>query len=455
MSDNTALNTATESLQSLYGEKKDAILRSAPSLMNERRAMALDAFVAQGVPSKKVENYKYTSLVEVFDRKWEVVPSREEAHLNLAEVFECEVPDLDTHTILMVNGWYSPKNQTSDLAKGVTICSLQEAITAHPEKVNEVLYQFTDETKDPVLALNSMFAQDGLFIHVDKNVVLERPIQVINLLSGESDRMCTQRNVVLLEKGSEVKLAFCDHTLSDHSFVFNNMTEVLVKENASLDVYNVQNQSNNTINLGGINIEQKSNSNVLTHALVLHGGLIRNNLTINLNGENASANMYGISVADKEQHVDNFTTIYHAVPRCNSNQVYKNVMSGNSVGGFTGCIHVLPYAEKTAAFQQNNSLLLTETAQMNTKPQLIIDNDDVKCSHGATVGQVDEEALFYLRSRGIGEDEARLMMIFAFAHDVLSNVRILPLRDRIDELLEKRLRGESSPCDSCSIECNS
>ncbi|QZT35740.1 Fe-S cluster assembly protein SufD [Halosquirtibacter xylanolyticus] len=455
MSDKNAINNATTALETLFLEKRDAIANNAPAFLNERRGCALESFLTQGVPSKKVENYKYTNLVEVFDKPWDIIASKDDANIDIEEVFECDVPDLDTFTILMVNGWYYPKNNLEALPEGVTVCSLQDALNQHKELVEEVLCRYTDNAKDPVLALNGMFAQDGLFVHIAKNVVLERPLQVINLLNGDSDRMCSQRNVVLLEQGSQAKIAVCDHTLSSNAFVFNNMTEVLLKENASLDIYNVQNQNNQTINLSGLNIEQQSNSNVLTHAVVLHGGVIRNNLTINLNGENANAKMYGISVADQEQHVDNFTTIYHSKPHCTSNQVYKNVMSGNSEGVFTGCIHVLPYAEKTAAFQQNNSLLLTDSAQMNAKPQLIIDNDDVKCSHGATVGQIDEEALFYLRTRGIGEDEARLMMIFAFAHDVLSNLRIEPLRDRIDQLLERRLRGEDSPCDSCAIECNS
>ncbi|QZE14246.1 Fe-S cluster assembly protein SufD [Halosquirtibacter laminarini] len=455
MSDNKALNTATSLLHDLYQKKSDAIAKSSSDLMNIHREKALEAFLSQGVPSKKVENYKYTSLTEVFEKTWEVVTSPEEAIVNIEEVFQCDVPDLETYNILAVNGWYYTHNQHEGLPEGVTVCSMKDAVKNHTDKVLEVLGKYTDSSKDPVLALNTMFAQDGIFIHVDKGVVLERPLQVINLLSSKEDRLCSQRNVVILEPNSQIKVAVCDHTLTSNSFVFSNMTEVLVKENASMDMYNVQNQSDQTVNLCGINIEQHKNSNVLTHAVVLHGGLVRNNLTINLNGENANASMYGISVADQHQHIDNFTTIYHSKPYCNSKQVYKNVMSGESEGVFTGCINVMPYAEKTAAFQQNNSLLLTDTAKMNSKPQLIIDNDDVKCSHGATVGQIDEEALFYLRSRGIVEDEARLMMIFAFAHDVLTNLRIDALRDRIDQLLERRLRGEESPCDSCAIDCNS
>jgi Fe-S cluster assembly protein SufD len=185
----------------------------------------------------------------------------------------------------------------------------------------------------------------------------------------------------------------------------------------------------------------------------LHGGFIRNNLKIKINGENSEANMFGMAFLDREQHIDNATQVLHAKPNCQSNQIYKYVLDDKSTGAFSGRIHVARDAQKTNAFQRNNNLLLTDTALMQTKPQLIIDADDVKCSHGATVGQIDEEALFYLRARGIDEDKARMMMMNAFAHEVVQKIKVKALRERIDELIEKRLNGEIALCHECDYNC--
>jgi len=200
-------------------------------------------------------------------------------------------------------------------------------------------------------------------------------------------------------------------------------------------------------------IRQQKNSHLVTNAISLHGGIIRNNLTITLDGEHSEAKVCGLALSDKNQHVDNFTSIVHAKPNCHSNQLYKNILDDSASGGFTGRIYVAPGAVKTQAYQRNNNVLLTNTAKMSTKPQLVIDNDDVKCSHGATVGQINEEALFYLQARGIKESEARLMLMFAFAHEVLAEIKVEVLRDRIDHLVNKRLRGEVSKCHLCAMDC--
>jgi Fe-S cluster assembly protein SufD len=231
------------------------------------------------------------------------------------------------------------------------------------------------------------------------------------------------------------------------------VTEVFVGPGASLEFYALQNQHNNTTSLNSVFIHQQKNSEVTTLNSSLHGGLIRNNLNIVLDGENSSANLFGMAFIDRSQHVDNSTRVIHAKPHCQSNQIYKTVLDDNSTGAFSGRIHVMRDAQKTNAFQRSNNLLLTDKATMQAKPQLIIDADDVKCSHGATIGQIDEEALFYIRARGIDEKQARMMLMNAFAHEVIQQIKVMPLRNRIDELVEKRLKGEVARCHDCAYNC--
>ena len=293
-----------------------------------------------------------------------------------------------------------------------------------------------------MVALNTAFAKDGYFLFVPKNVTFKKPIQIVNLLKAESDTFATQRNLIIVEQGANAQLILCNHTLNTRKYLSNSVTEIFVGENANFDYYTLQNQHNNSTSLNSVFIQQERDSNVNSHTMSLHGGMIRNNLKVIMNGENAEANLNGMVFLDKKQHADNFIQVVHAQPNCQSNQLYKYVLDEESSGAFSGRIHVVRDAQKTNAFQRNNNLLLTDKANMQTKPQLIIDADDVKCSHGATVGQIDEEALFYLRARGIEEKKARLIMMNAFAHEVVEQVKIEALRDRIDNLVEKRLSGE-------------
>ena len=276
----------------------------------------------------------------------------------------------------------------------------EEVSKSHPELFEEHYSKLAIPENDSILALNTMFAKDGFFLYVPKNVVVEKPIQVINLMQSDADTYVTQRNMVIADEGSNVKLIFCDHTLNVNRYLSNSVSEVYVKQNASVDFYIVQNQHNKSASFSNVIFRQERDSRLRTNTIALHGGMIRNNLKVILDGENCQADIYGMSLLDKKQHVDNFTQIVHAKPNCYSNQVYKNVLDDSATGAFSGRINVVKDAQKTNAFQRNNNLLLTDSAKMQTKPQLIIDADDVKCSHGATVGQIDEEALFLFKGTG-------------------------------------------------------
>lgn len=243
----------------------------------------------------------------------------------------------------------------------------------------------------------------------------------------------------------------CDHTMDDVRFLSNRVTEVFVDEYASYEHYKLENTHVKTTNLSTLLVEQKQSSNVLTNVITLHNGVTRNSIDIAINGEHCETLLCGMVIGDKKQLVDNFTSVQHNKPNCNSTELFKYVLDDVSKGGFTGKLYVARDAQKTAAFQTNKNILLNRTAKMRTKPQLEIYADDVKCSHGATIGQLDDSAMFYMRQRGIPEKEARLLLMYAFTADVIENIKIEALKDRIKMLVEKRLRGELSKCEGCVI----
>lgn len=437
-----------------YSQVKEELFENSSDILNAKRNQAFQHFVMQGIPTRKNENYKYTNLNPAFLPNFTFIHKKEEKTIRLDEAFRCDVPQLNTNLALVLNGWfYKNENKNGDLPEGVILDSLDRISKQKPELLAKYAsLAKTDE--DPLVALNTAYAKDGFFLYVPKNVVVKSPIQIINFLQNEKDTYTTQRNFILIEEGAKVQVLLCDHTLNLKKYLSNSVTEIFAGNNTDIEFYTLQNQHNDATNLNSVFIEQQRDSRVTTHTASLHGGLVRNNLKFILDGENAQANMFGMAFMDKKQHVDNFTQVIHAQPHCESNQVYKNVLDDNSSGAFSGQIHVLRDAQKTNAFQRNNNLLLTDQANMQTKPQLIIDADDVKCSHGATVGQIDQEALFYLRTRGIDEDKARLMMMNAFAHEVVKEIKLEPLRDRIDELVEKRLQGEIAHCHNCDYNCD-
>ena len=437
-----------------FNEAKELLFADSPDVLNQYRKKGFQDFVLQGIPSRKNENYKYTNLQPKFLPDFKFLHQNEETDASLAEIFSCNVPQLNAHLTLVFNGWFYKKNTKSvKLPVGVILESLEKVAKNNPEIIQKYYAKLAETGADPMVALNTAMAKDGYFLYVPKNVIVENPIQIINMLKSEQDTFSTQRNLVVIEQGASAKLIICDHTLDLNQYLNNSVTEIFVDENANFDYYTVQNQHNSTTSINSVFVQQERNSNITTQAISLHGGLIRNNLKIVINGENAESNMYGMAFLDKNQHIDNFTQIIHAKPHCQSNQVYKYVLDDKSTGAFSGKIHVVRDAQKTNAFQRNNNLLLTDTATMQTKPQLVIEADDVKCSHGATVGQLDEQAMFYLRSRGIDEDKSRMIMMNAFAHEVVQQIKIESLRGRIDDLIEKRLNGEVARCHECAYNC--
>ncbi len=424
------------------------------AVMNGCRQEAFEKFIQSGGIPQNTEDYIYADLIPVFNKDYRVVLKYIRQDVDINEVFRCTVTDLVTDPVLTVNGWWFDGNMKPELPEEVVVCSLQEASMKYPDLfLRHYNHYALQASKDGLVSLNTAFAQDGVFVYVPDGVVLKRPLQVINLLRANAGLMGFQRNLVILGKNARATVLVCDHTLSNQNFLMNNTTEVCLGADAHLDYYQVQNQGSGAAQINSLFVSEQRNAVFDSNIVSLYGGFIRNNMYVALNEEGGNCSLYGMYILDKKQVVDNFSYIDHVAPHCTSNEHFKGIMDDSSLANFSGCIRVRPDAQQTEAYQANNNLLLSENARINAKPQLIIDADDVKCSHGATVGQIDEEAMFYLRSRGIGRDEARMMMMFGFAHDIIRHVKLDPLREKIDDLIDKRLRGELSKCHNCMLQC--
>ncbi|MFO7655913.1 MAG: Fe-S cluster assembly protein SufD [Bacteroidales bacterium] len=453
MADNNQIELLKQDYIKLYRENASLIDANVGEKIRLARSKALTDFNRLGIPTKKVEAYRYTDLFPVLSAEYNAEFAANHFHVNLEEIFKCEIPELDTHVILVLNGFYYHNNKPENLPEGVIISSLAQASVAYPEVFNKHYGSYARTDEDSLVAMNTFFAQDGVFIYIPENVKLSKPIQIINLCFSLKNLRVTRRNLIVAEKNSDVEIIVCDHTICKSTFLTNSLTEIYAGENSSIEYDMLQNENNLSTQLSNSFIHQEAYSKVKTNIISLHGGFIRNNTFINIDGEHAENYTYGLFIADSKQHVANFTVVKHARPNCTSTQLFKGILNEDASGAFNGKIYVAKDAQKTMAYQKNNNILLAPSARMNSKPQLEIYADDVKCSHGATVGQLDTEALFYLRSRGIPEKESRHLLMYAFANDIISNISAIHLKERVIDLVDKRLRGKLSRCNECEIHC--
>ncbi len=438
----------------LYREIIGKIMPLSSPIINSFREPAIGKFMEQGIPTKKNETYRYTNLIPFFDHDFSNYFIPGEKDFIKAEEFRCDVADLDTHGIVLLNGFYPTiSDKLRQLDGGIWIGSLNESAKKFPDIIKDYYNRYTNGNNDGLVHLNTALASDGIFMYVPGGVVLEKPVQIVNLVDSDGDIFNQHRNLIIVGDNAESTLIICDHTLSPNKFLTNAVTEIYVGENSKFDIIRVQNEHNNAAKITHTFIHQGKNSRTSSNNITLHGGLVRNNTHHFLEGKGSECNSYGLYLTDKFQHVDNYVSVNHMAPDSSSNQLFKGVLDDMATGAFNGRIYVNKVAQGTVAYQKNNSILLTDDAKMDTKPQLEIYADNVKCSHGATVGQLNNDALFYLQSRGIDKREAKLMLMFGFAHEVIQNIKVEALRDRIDNLVMQRLRGELSRCASCMVKC--
>lgn len=437
----------------LYGQCRDMIMGHSVEPLNAVRDAAFEDFKRIGFPTKKVERYKYTDIPALFEPDYGLNLNRLEIPVDPYEAFRCDVPNLSTSLYFVLNDGFYDKVQPKGhlLPEGVFVGSLAKYAAANPEFVAKYYAKLAKTTDDGITALNTMLAQDGLLVYVPKGVVVDRAVQVINILRSDVDLMVNRRVLIVVEAGAEVKLLFCDHAADDRRFLATQVIEAYVGDNASLDLYCLEETHVKNVRVSNVFIEQQRDSRVSHNVITLHNGVTRNRTDLVFAGEGAECDLYGCVIADKHQHVDNNTLIDHKVGHCTSRELYKYVLDGNAVGAFAGRVLVRHGAQKTVSQETNQNLCATKEARMYTQPMLEIYADDVKCAHGSTVGQLNDAALFYMRQRGIPLKEARLLLEFAFANEVIDGIKLVPLRDRLHYLVEKRFRGELNKCEGCKL----
>ena len=435
----------------LFNGNRGLIDQGSSGAMNALRDKALDCFVRHGLPHKGLEEYLHTDVREWFQPDWGMNLARIDMHVDKAQAFRCNVPNLSTLLYFLANDEFafSQTATRASLPEGVFIGSLRDAAINHPEIVGIYYGGLADMDRPGIAALNTMFAQDGMLIYVPDGVVPDRPVQLVTLLHSPVELMVNRRILVVLGRGARLKLLLCDHALTTGGFLTTQVIEAFAGPESRLELYDLEETHNANMRVSELYISQEADSEVETDYVTLHNGRTRNSVFVTMDGRGASLSLNGIGTIDREEHLDNMTFVDHRVPDCSSNELFKYVLDDNATGSFAGKVLVRQDAQHTVSEQTNRNICLTRQARMYTQPQLEIYADDVKCSHGATVGQLDERAMFYMRQRGIPEQEARLMLMQAFVGEVTGRVALEPLRDRLNRLVEKRFRGELSQCEGC------
>ncbi|MDG1042294.1 MAG: Fe-S cluster assembly protein SufD [Flavobacteriaceae bacterium] len=408
------------------------------TFVHNMRAEAIKRFENKGFPVKKDEAWKYTSLGKVLKHDFSVFP-KIESTIEYKDVQPYFINDIDSYKIVFVDGKYA-SHLSETTHDGIDICLMSAALTKPKYRLVIENYFNKIAEKDSITSLNTAFSIEGAYIHITKNKLVEKPIQIIHFSTGNEAALLLQpRNLIVVDENAHVQIIERHQSLTDNPTLTNCVTEIFADKRGIVDYYKVQNDKENASLIDSTFIDQKRDSHVSVHTFSFGGKLTRNNLNFYQNGEYIDSTLNGVTIIGNKQHVDHNTLVHHIEPNCESHQDYKGIFSDSSIGVFNGKVLVNKEAQKTNAFQSNNNLLVNDKASINTKPQLEIFADDVKCSHGCTIGQLDENALFYLRARGIPEKEATALLMYAFANNVLESVKIPQLKNRINKLIAHKL----------------
>jgi len=449
-------NILEASLLEFFEENRKDLFTDCHPSIKEQREKAFDFFKNSGLPGNHDEKWRNSLLPKHYDQTYTFEHLPASFNKSVGEIFECEIHGYSAHIISMLNGWYynADKDKLQILENGVVVGSILTAQKEFPELFEKHYGKIADFKKNGFTAINTALFRDGIFIYVPDNVEVKNAIQLLMMVNSNEQLFMNSRNLIILGKNSKLEFMHCDDSINHDSAFINTLTEIFVGENASFDLYKLQNINDETTLMNSTFIRQERDSRLKVAVLTLNGGKIRNEIDVDFRGEGADADLNGIYLLDKKQHVDNQVYVRHSVPNCTSNELFKGVLDNEASGIFNGYIYVAKDAQKTNAFQRNNNILMTADASIDTMPFLEIYADDVKCSHGATVGQLDEDALFYLMQRGISRHNARLLLMYAFISEVTSKVSINPVRLSIEDMVKKRLRGELSICEKCVLHCS-
>ncbi len=435
----------------IFEQNRVLIEEPCAALLNAARTDAFDKFKAKGLPGIKDEEWLHSDVTRKFATNYGMnlrrVPVKGDTH----GIFTCDVPNLKTHQAFIINDTFRDDNTTGhSLPDGVILAGLNELATSNPALIKNY-YNTLAANGDSIAQFNTMFAQDGIVLYVPKNCIVEESIQIVTLLQANVEMLSNRRLLIILEENSRASLLVCDHSSMEKETLSTQVTEIFLAPGAQFDLYELEETANSNTRLGQLFVRQGNHSRFNHSNITLTNGFTRNYINVSLEGEGAEANINGLAIGDKAQHIDNRTLVEHKTGHCTSSELYKYILDDESTGVFAGKMLIRPDAQQTISQQTNRNLCLTKEAHMYAQPQLEIYADDVKCSHGSTVGQLDENALFYMQQRGIPANEARHLLMYAFAGEVIENIRIDALRDRLHMLVDKRLRGDLNHCKGCAL----
>ncbi|MFY7743559.1 MAG: Fe-S cluster assembly protein SufD [Flavobacterium sp.] len=407
--------------------------------LHDIRTSAIKNFENKGFPTKKEEAWKYTSLNSVLKNDFSVFPKRENS-IEFKDVKKFFLHEIDTYKLVFVDGKFS-SFLSSTTHEGIDVCLLSSVLTKPKYKMVLDTYFNQIASKDESLTtLNTAFAQEGAYINIPKSKVADKPIEIIHFSTGEESALMVQpRNLIIVGENAHVQIIERHQSLNSNPVLTNSVTEIFAQKRAIVDYYKIQNDEQTANLIDNTYISQKQESRVAVHTFSFGGNITRNNLNFYHFGERIDSTLKGITIIGDKQHVDHYTLVNHASPNCESHQNYKTILGGSSTGVFNGKIFVEKEAQKTDAFQQNNNILLSDKATINAKPQLEIFADDVKCSHGCTIGQLDESAMFYMQQRGIPQKEAKALLLYAFSNEVIESIKIPELKQRITKIIAMKL----------------
>lgn len=434
----------------IFEQNLTLIKEPCAELLNEAREKAAIRFKATGFPGTKEENWLHSNVAKRFATDYGMNLGRVEVNADRRTLFTCDVPNLNTHQAFIVNDTFRDGESGKKLPDGVILASLNRIAEESPSLL-EPYYNTLAEQGDSIAQFNTMFAQDGVVLYIPKNTVVEETVQIVTLLQANVEMLSNRRLLVILEENSQASLLICDHSAMEKQTLSTQVTEIFIGRGAQLDLYELEETAYSNTRLSHLFVLQEADSRFSHSNITLTNGFTRNYISVSLEGKGAEAIINGLVIGDKSQHTDNRTIVDHKTGNCNSSELYKYILDEQSTGVFAGKMLIRPDAQQTVSQQTNRNLCLTSDAHMYAQPQLEIYADDVKCSHGSTVGQLDDNALFYMQQRGIPADEARHLLMYAFAGEVIENIKIEALRDRLHMLVEKRLRGELNHCRTCAL----
>ena len=424
----------------LFGQNREMIDSACAPLLNSKRQDAFERFKAAGFPTRKDEAWLNTPIAKQFGIDYGMNLKRAEADIKAGTIFHCDVPNLKSHRVYIVNDSYSPaEGHSRELPQGVIIGSLNAVAASHPALIEKYYNRLAAEG-DSIAQFNTMFAQDGVVLYVPRNTVVEETIQIVSLIQANVEMLLNRRILVILEENSKANILLCDHSSQEKQSLSTLVTEVFVGAGASLNIYDIEETANSNTRVASLFVVQAADSHFNHCCVTLTNGFTRNSASVALGGRGAETSINGLAIGDKTQHIDNHTLVEHKVADCTSSELYKYILDESSTGVFAGKMHIYPDAQRTVSQQTNRNLCLTTCAHMYAQPQLEIYADDVKCSHGATIGRLNEEEQFYMRSRGITLEDAKVLQMISFIAPVLENIPEESDRESLASQFEESIR---------------